>query len=327
MENVVVLSHANDMDGIGSAAILMKKYQVKPENLFFTSYDFEDAEYAIKRIEAFSKKGINLFITDISPNKSTLHIYEKMIRNVKRYGGKVIWFDHHFWDDSAIKRIANKCDVAIVGENKNYCATEITIKKLELDTKFVREFNKMVHCSDFNLRAPNKRYFNAIKNYAMGIAYFNLQKPHEKVLKNLRLIATEISKENLFNREIVRASNTFEKLNDKRINEMLKNPYFIRERTVVGFAKDVQSTNACGRLMASTKKHIGIVVNFATGKCSIRSDGPDMSGFAEMLGGGGHPHAAGFSIKLGSYNNLKTRKDREKLVGDLGLRLRKVGIS
>ena len=127
------LTHANDIDGLGSAALLKIAYGMSSENIFFTDYSAEGLSYSIKKLsERIGKRSITLFMTDLGMNDYLIDTYRKIIMKVKRQGGKVFWFDHHVWSPSQIEKIASICDVAIIGENSRYCATEITYRNLVL---------------------------------------------------------------------------------------------------------------------------------------------------------------------------------------------------
>src|SRR5271155_4185518 len=109
MENIAVLSHADDIDGIGSAALVKMKYQVDTKKLFFISHIDADIAYAASQMKRLSRKGFTLFVTDLDPSGHTRKLYEDIVKGVNKNGGKVIWFAHHSWDRFSVDNIANKC--------------------------------------------------------------------------------------------------------------------------------------------------------------------------------------------------------------------------
>ena len=132
MQNIFVISHSSDIDGVGSAALVRAKYGVPSKNMLFTNYSKESVEYVEKQMKGRYTKGMTLFLADLGVNERIIGNFLRIVDNVKKRSGTVIWFDHHPWTKGSVKKLAGRCDVAIVGENKDYCATEITYKELML---------------------------------------------------------------------------------------------------------------------------------------------------------------------------------------------------
>lgn len=313
MQNIAVLSHNADIDGVGAATLIKIKYNLPSNRLFFSGYNKESILFAEKRMRKFYKKGFTLFITDLSLNDPVIDTWSKIIKTIKAKGGRVYWFDHHPWSKEAIKKVAKECEVAIVGENEKYCATEIARMELGLATPFIDEFTRIVHYSDFNLKPKDARSRNLIKIYALSLTSFTKSKSGESMLKNLRHYADVISGRRFTDEKITNESKRFEKLNNERIKKMLKEVYLVGSKIAVGFAQGVQSTQGCRALIDATGRDIGIVVDPVAGKGSFRTIKSDISGLAVRLGGGGHPHAAGFEINM-KKNPLDSKVRREKFV-------------
>ncbi|MDE1856388.1 MAG: hypothetical protein KGH49_04115 [Candidatus Micrarchaeota archaeon] len=314
MGNIAVLSHNADMDGVGAAAMLKIKYNIPSSRLFFSSYNKEDILYAQRKLKKFYGGNFILFITDLSLNDPTIPVWKKLIRGVKAMGGSVFWFDHHPWSNRAIGEIASLCDVAIVGENK-FCATEITKKEIELNTPFAEEFAKVVHYSDFNLRPDTAKRRKYVKTYALSITSYTKSKSNDSIQKSLRHIADVVASRRFVDARMLAASRSFEKKNTARINKMLKKLYLIGSKITIGFAIGVQTTQACGAVIEKSGRDIGIVIDMKQKKGSIRSKRSDISGLAKRLGGGGHPHAAGFEFNTANKELIidKIRKEASKL--------------
>ncbi len=295
--SVVVMSHANDMDGIASAALIFRRFNVPPSNLFFSDYSAEALGYAKRRI--CKMRGIDaLFITDLSLNDSFKPIYAEIIKTVKRLGGRVFWFDHHPWKDDDVKNIGGMCDVAIVGENKKYCATEITAAELGLNDKFARNLLRIVHISDFNLEPRDAHTRSLIGTYALGITYCNTLKSRAAIYKKLRHIVAVIGSGRLSDALLDHDADTFRRTNRERIKKMLTALYVSKGQGIaVGFSKDVQSTEACMEIIRRARVDIGVYVNTESKTGHIRSVRSDSSPLARSLGGNGHPHASGFPVK------------------------------
>lgn len=311
MQNVFVLSHASDIDGVGSAALIKKKYGIPSSRLFFSDYSKEGLEYVNKGLSSFYKKGITLYICDLGVNDSILASYLKILEGVKRYGGKIYWFDHHPWSERAIKTLAKMCEAAIIGENKRYCATEITYRKLGFNDAFTKKFVRLVHYSDFNITPPSKTDFKTIGYYAISITSYNTTRSWNFITKRLRHIADVISEGRLFDAKIKNDAEKFSRVNEARVKGMLKE-LEIRKDFAVGFSKHVQSTYGCMAVIEKSRKPIGIYVNTEIGRGHIRSTDPDITSLARSMGGGGHPRASGFNVSLKKFNSFRAKKDRAR---------------
>ncbi|MDE1869449.1 MAG: hypothetical protein KGH71_00490 [Candidatus Micrarchaeota archaeon] len=313
MRNIAVLTHSADIDGVGCAALIKIKYNLPSNRLFFSGYAKDDILFAERKMRKLYGKDFVLFITDLSLNDPVIEVWRSIIKRIKAKGGKVFWFDHHPWSKKALDRVAKECEVAIVGENERYCATEITRMELGLDTPFINEFTRVVHFSDFNLKPRDARSRNLIKAYALSITSFTKARSKESIQKILRHYADVISGRRFTDDKILNESKRFEKLNNDRIKKMLKELYFVGKEITVGFTTGVQSTNGCGAIIQATGRDIGIIVDTVAGKGSMRTIKSDISQFAKNLGGGGHPHASGFEINTKKYP-LKSKANREAFV-------------
>ena len=151
MANTMVVSHADDIDGVGSASLLKLRYHLDSKDLFFVNHSQVDFENTFRRITPRLGKGAIVFFTDLSLNDNLLGMVSSFVRSVNSKGGTVIWLDHHHWSDQALNEVAKKCETAIVGENKYACATDITKRYTRLTGEFVERFVSLVHCIDLYL--------------------------------------------------------------------------------------------------------------------------------------------------------------------------------
>ncbi len=322
MQNVFVISHASDIDGVGAAALIRMKYSVPLSNIFFSEYSHESIAYVRGMLSREYKKGINLFIADLGADDWLIGDYLKIVEPIRRNGGSVFWFDHHSWSEDAIRRLASRCDVAIVGENPRYCGTEITYRELGFRDRFIKEFVKVVHYSDFNLKPRTEREFNLVGLYTLAITSYAEIKSKDAKTAKLRHIVEVISGKKFFDGRITGDARRFDAINRKRTDAMLKG-MIVRKRFAVGFSEGIQSTAGCIAVRKAANRSIGIYVNIKDWKGHIRCENKDISLLARNMGGGGHPHASGFFINPMQFGYLKRRSDRERLADFLEKKINK----
>ena len=179
MDNVAVITHIADIDGVGSAALVRMRFGMPSGNVFFAAHSADEMREVEKGMRRLYSKGVLLFITDLSLRKETAPFFERIIRNVKKGGGGVVVLDHHAWDGAMVERIATKCDFAAFGENRKMCAAELTRSFLGLEGKFVDEFMDMVHHSDFFILNKDKKRQEIEDQWKLCIDYFNMGESYE----------------------------------------------------------------------------------------------------------------------------------------------------
>ncbi len=326
MENVAVITHIADIDGIGSAAMVKMKFGMPSRNAFFAAHSATEMVEVEKGMKKLYSKGILLFITDLALRKETAPFFERIIRNVQKGGGAVVVLDHHAWDDEMVERIAKRCDFAAFGENRKMCAAELTRSFIGLKGKFVDDFMDLVHHADFYVLLKDAKRQRIVDGWKLGIDYFNMSESYGARARNLRHIVDVISSGRLTDRSINDAASKFERINSERIEKAMRDLYVISGKIAIGFSRHVNSTDACMSAIRKAHADIGIMVNLDHGKGGIRSVKSDIVGLAGRLGGGGHPHASGFSVNIKKYNSFKTRKDRQAFADMVEKAARKEGL-
>ncbi len=295
--NMAVITHANDIDGIASAALISRKFNVPLSNLFFSDYSAGTLHHI--RSGLGKSHNINaLFITDLSMNKDLKRNFLEIIRLVKGRSGKIFWFDHHPWNAEDIRDMARLCDSIVAGENERYCATEITAKELGISDTFSRTLLRIVHYSDFNIPPRRTSERLLIGRYALSITYYNSAGSRSLADKRLRHIAEVLRSNKLSDSAIVHDAYAFERINSERTERMLSSLYVSKGSGIaVGFSKDIQSTAACMAIIKKGRTGVGVYINTRNSTGHIRSTDADSSPLARALGGNGHPHASGFRLK------------------------------
>ncbi len=323
MERVISLTHATDIDGVGSAALIRMRYGVPLGRLFFTDYKRESLEYAERKITGAMRPKTRLIVADLAVGNETLGPFLRIAKRIRASGGKVSWFDHHPWTDEAERKLAPLCETAIFGENRRRCGAEITKDELGLKDAFTRRFCRIVHYSDFNIKPRQEEMRRTVGYYALSIAAYHLM-GMERNTAALRRMAGVISGGRLLDAGIRRDAERFRKMSERELKSMLSNIY-TGERIALGFAGHIQKTYACMKLIESTGKDIGIYVNLKDKRGHMRSLRSDVSALAALYGGGGHPHAAGFSPDFGRYD-FRTEHGRRGFLAELEASAERLGM-
>jgi nanoRNase/pAp phosphatase (c-di-AMP/oligoRNAs hydrolase) len=175
----------------------------------------------------------------------------------------------------------------------------------------VSEFMDMVHHSDFFILNKDRKRQMIEDEWKLCIDYFNMGNAYEAKARKLRHVVEVISSGRLLDKRMKDAAAKFDKINNERIEKVLKDLYVVSGKIAIGFSKKVDSTDACMSVIRKAHTDVGIMVNLDNSKGSIRSVDSDIMGLANRLGGGGHPHASGFNLDIRKYNSFKSKRDRQ----------------
>ena len=317
-----MITHSEDLDGIASAVMLRLKYKMPLSNLFFADHSTKTLDYAFDGVERRAKPGDLIFITDLSPDTSTVAYLKRRVLKLKKRGCTFIWLDHHPWakDNSELARL---CYIAVFGESST-CATEIAQKALNLHGSYAKRLADIVHVSDFALMPRSKAEATLLRNYDRALVYCNTL-PIKRTNSGLRSVVREIGSGRIRNRLVDSAAGKLEKMSSINTAAMLRDLRYIRNSIAVGFSgSEIFSDEAKEKMFAQSRKDIVIHIDCDRRTASMRSKSKDISGLGSAMGGGGHPHAAGFPLNE-SYD-LKKENGRKRLLSDIEKAAVKLGI-
>ncbi len=330
----VVITH-NDIDGAAAAAMVVRKCGTDVNNVFPVDYLPDRLADAMEGVRRASGEGTTLFLLDITTGGSAADTFSGLVRNMKGKGAHVAWIDHHDCSCRA-EAIARQCDLAVVGESRE-CATELARRYLRLCGDFEAGLGKLVHCADFQV-APEGEWSvggsgaldmglgsaETIRAYGYCMESINTLGSRKERQMEFRHVVGVLASGRFIDERMFITSRRFERLNSERIAAMLEGLYAISGRISVGFSKAVESSEACAEILARTGADIGILVK-DDGNVSIRcNDGWDIIGLARKLGGGGHPHAAGFQVERPPSHGVEAW--RRRLVERIRLKAEELGM-
>ena len=314
-KKVFNLTHDSDIDGIASAALLLRYNIIKNvKDVFFANYSGERSNEAISKIKNINEKNSCLIMTDF--NNITNPEFLEALKEFKNKGNSIILLDHH-----PVKENIDNLDVidaAIFGENKDRCGTdlvyEFVIRENEKEEdKITNQVVKLAHYSDFYLyKNTDLQYI--IEKLSDIIDYIN---DHSKVHaenRSLRKLVKLFAIGDLNNSFLERIYEKHKKNEIKYLEKLNNNLTTFEINNIkigVGISKGIKSNKACESIFDKTNADIAIFINEKSNNGSIRTKHYDSIALARNLGGNGHPKASGFSI---SNINLKTKKGKQEAV-------------
>jgi oligoribonuclease NrnB/cAMP/cGMP phosphodiesterase (DHH superfamily) len=293
-----IITHT-DMDGVGAAALYIYLFGEKPAKIYFTEpyLLYKTMRHILRRIKGRNISKIVLM--DLGFNVATMNELIRYIREIRSRNIDIEWYDHHIWDQEW-KKLLKNVGVKIYVD-RSTCAVGIIAKyaprrNKNVDLNFIEELVKGVCAGDL-WRFDHWR----------GPWFLRLVKRRDD--NNWRLhVLDEISKGNIWKEEFT------EKVIE-RFDKELKS-YNIIDKTIVykdvngiriAVAKsipEIENSFAAAYVMGRVDAEIAATVT-NDGKVSLRSRSVNIREIAKIFGGGGHPRASGFKIKIPFTIRLK----------------------
>ncbi|MGC8687951.1 MAG: DHH family phosphoesterase [Candidatus Micrarchaeia archaeon] len=309
------LTHNSDIDGIVSAALLLRNKIIKDrDHILFCNYGGEIKDEIIKKINSINKKNTCLIITDFGIPQNDLGFLNSL-EEFKKEGGYIIMLDHHPTKFEPDEKYLNLFDATVFGENKNLCGAELVYKFIiskENKDNISDKLVELAHKSDFYLyKGTNLE--EVVEKISNIIDYINDHARIHSENKNLRRLSEYISKNEFENEFINELYKKFKKNEAKYIDELNSNIYTFEINNIkvgVGFSKGIKSNKACEIIFDKTNSDIAIFINIKSSSGSIRTKSFDSTELARSLGGNGHPKASGFNLNF----KIKTKKSKEYVV-------------
>lgn len=304
---------------MASAALLVHYYNMPLSNVRFINYGgkiFDDCTDFIAEIKG---SGNLLVISDFGMVDNIIGKMEKALIAFKKKGNKIVWLDHHLWSESAIKRLGKVCDFMIVGENRDYCGTELVYRFLCEKDKYGDKLTRITHLADFALTSKSKEENHLIDKIAYGIKHLRSDDIDNK---NLLAFVSCLSKGDIDCKIINDAYNKYMKESRPHLRKLLKTAKIIKVNGVkiaIGFGTRVSHQEGCMAMLNKLKTDVSIYIGMERGNSSIRSIrdskswGVDSVGISNAFSGGGHPLASGFSLEKSGYD-LTDKKSQKEVV-------------
>ena len=298
------------MDGMASAALLVRYHKVPLRNIMFIGYEDRRLNRIISEVgRARIRNGI-IILSDFAINDHQARRVVGMLRSLKKGGNRILWFDHHQWSDRSIGMMLPYCDLMIVGENRYMCGAEMLYKSICPRDRLGDRIARLAHTADFNLRSA--RDGAALRRIAYAISYSN-GLAEEKEEENLRAIVGCVSGNRLDSPLIKELSRRYLKRTRSALRELLGGVRTMEVHGIrmgIGFGMGLHTQEVCMAMLKRYKLNIAVYIDAAQLRGHMRSDSTtDCSRIALLFKGGGHPRASGYvlSRRMGSGEDEKSR--------------------
>jgi len=289
----IIISHKADLDGVASAALMIKKFMKNGEPFMVYMRDYEDESEVIPS-ELLEIKECRVYISDIS---IMLKGFDEILSRISKIDGKVLWTDHHEYRAEYSQRLKER-GVDLLIDPQSPAAAILVSQRYNIDDRQSKRIVDMATKSD-SWKIREERVMDIVNI----IDYYNyLEKKAERSrLVSLSYILAQNDPDKVPTDDLMAVLEHYKKVKGKAIKRVLDSS---TERVINGlkfyFALSpsiISGTQATDALIKNFKADVYIVIKEDGGVSFRRGrDDIDLSKMAELFGGGGHAYAAGASV-------------------------------
>ncbi len=274
----VVVTHT-DLDGVAAAAIVVGTVG-EANRLMFAQ------PHQLGAVFAKIPNKAEVYVSDLGINQPTLEKVAKQVERIVGSGGTVKWFDHHRWEKEWVRRLRKAG--AEVYVDTSTCGAGVVAKYLPADAEWVKELVSAA-CS-VDLWVFNDWRGNYLAKYVSYggtdwkrravtklVGFSGIDDEVEEIVekvatKELEILTAAVAKATLVNSDGIRAVAYFKGKDDHHLTS------FIASLLMNRFDVDVAIICRTGSVSFRSRRYV------------------DVSKAAKLLGGGGHPRAAGAKL-------------------------------
>ncbi len=293
---IAIVTHS-DLDGLAAAALYTVLSNIEIDNVHVV---LSGPSQLHKDLQKLVGEDIDkVVIIDIGINTANYNDVLKVLRDLRERSVEIEWFDHHVWEAVWVEEIGK---VATLVVDRSTCATGVVFKSLHRtgnrkEISDIERFVAAVCAVDLwkfdRWEAPFLLRFVEYRDDYEWYSYV-----YKMFVSSLRMGGID---------EIInKVSNVVEEYMDKelRVLSTLCSKSIVKELNGIRIGVYVRRSNIpnasiVGNAMLSIcRLDIAAVVNPDLSRLSLRSQRCNVREIAFFLGGGGHPRAAGTSIRV-----------------------------
>ncbi len=290
----VIISHSADLDGVSSAALLIRRSMFLNVPYLIYLRDYKDDEKVYPQ-NITSLKEVNVMIADISTN---LNVISTVIERIKNTDGKVEWTDHHETKEEIINSLKG-IGVDLLVEKSAGSASVLVQKKYGLED----DISALIADAGFQSDTLNIK-----DQYVMDLVdiidYFNyLEKDPPRC--RLAFLAVQLAlrgPREVINEDLENALEHYRKRKSEELEKTAKSVKFFQingYKFAIAYATSlISGTQAANKIIEINDADVYIVVKDEGGLSFRRKKNSNINlvPLANIFGGGGHEYASGASL-------------------------------
>lgn len=306
--HLYVVTHT-DLDGVGSAAAALVSYARRPgEATIIYAEPYNIHEKLVDIIDYVDERDI-VIIADLGPNRESFpHAIQALARAASK-GARVYWYDHHVWSQEEVEA-AEQAGITLVID-RSTCATGVVAKYApghagREPPGFLEELERAVCAADL------WRWDHPLAPRLFRVA--DARGEDREAWRN-RLVA-KFAEGVLWDEELEEKLEEYVNLELANYNRILETAYVAEGACRVAAAykgRGPPSNSFVGAsLQARYDADVAVIVR-DNGAISLRSSRVNVQRIAVLLGGGGHPAAAGARVRLPILTRIAAKISKKML--------------
>jgi hypothetical protein len=311
-------SHRKDLDGISSAALMVRYFtKHRPLPFFLTLKDYGDGPSVIDD-RLLNTSGFELYISDLATDQKFIQDVIERLRRIKSNGNKITWMDHHPTRPEIIRDLHDVVDVldlrpsTITGSmivfDRLYSMNGIEDPHAKMISSLGRDSDlmenrfpvtgKLVTLIDYYNYLDADSFFHPnLIHLALHLAFPKVESDLDRLLEPYQV-------------EQVKSYERMKEAERERVLSHVETVSVGQFRFAVFEYPKIFSGSAICNDVLKDKEFSGCVGFTEDGSGSVRRNDDRVScrSIAQLLGGGGHEFAAGFNLGF----KLETEEDRRR---------------
>lgn len=275
----VIVTHT-DLDGVAAAAIVVGSVG-EADRLMFAQ------PHQLAAVFAKIPNGAEVYVSDLGINQLILGKVAKQVRRIVGSGGAVRWFDHHRWEEEWVMRLREAG--AEIYVDTGTCGTGVVAKYLPANAEWVKELVSAA-CS-VDLWLFNDWRGNYLARY---VGYGGTEWKRMVVAKLVGFSGIDEEIEEVAEEVVSRELETLTAAVTKAV--VVSSGGGLRAVAYFKSRDDNHLTSFIASLLMN-RFDVDVAIICRKGSLSFRSRRDiDVSKAAKLIGGGGHPRAAGAKL-------------------------------
>lgn len=276
-----IATHIADLDGIGSSAVLQRAF---PEaEVYFL--DYNDCYGTFKEI--IDSGADEIYLADFNFGEGNMDSMELL----ESADVDIYWYDHHRWNPEMRERTERIAKELVVDYSK--CGAELVFERFLPQDKIAKKIASFAHSTDFGGRLKEAQKISDVISANSGDVKF------------LKSLSRDISNGKYWSSELNAVREDYMKKKALETEKSVKNAVFYsalygEEELEIAFTRAdrcLKGGYVGSKLSDSYGNDISVVL-YPSGSMSFRMakehEGKyDLSEWARLFGGGGHPNAGG----------------------------------
>lgn len=291
--NIYIVSHEEDIDGIGSAAIALRG--TRSRRLYLASYRI-DSWVGLGRLlrrSCRSRGSVEIIVSDLNPGRKHIEILAESLKSC--VSKRIAWIDHHVWREEPLS-LAQSLGYIETHIDRSRTSAENMASFLNMESDpLVRPLLELSRDTDYGF------FKHPLSEPLTDVIRYSLYSERDKAF--LRKLVHKFSRGVLWDHEVNAKWVAATERKRKALEDIKRNS---REAIIGGYkalvilSDPMVSSRIALREAAMSSYDIAFVV-YRNGSVTISrgSSNVNCAEIAWRLGGGGHPHIAGAEIDPG----------------------------